>query len=60
METQKRVARENLDYAGKILKPGQEFECEVEHVEVLLAFGKIEPKKGEHGYKTRHMTARGE
>lgn len=58
METQKRVAREKLEYAGRVLGPGDEFDCEVEHVEVLLAFGKIEPKKGDAGYKTRHMTAR--
>lgn len=64
MKTQKRVVREKLDYAGKVLVPGDEFECEVDHVELLLAYGKIEPKKGEHGYsdpkpyKTRHMTAR--
>lgn len=66
METQKRVVREKLDYAGKVLKPGEEFDCEVQHVETLLAFGAIEPRKGEHGYieheqkgayKTRRMTA---
>ena len=59
METQKRVVREKVEYAGKVLSPGDSFDCEVQDVEVLLAFGKIEPKKGDHGYKTRHLTAQG-
>lgn len=58
METQRRVVKDKLEYAGRDLGPGDEFDCEVGHVELLLAFGKIEPKKGDPGYKTRHLTAR--
>jgi hypothetical protein len=60
MEMQKRVARDKLEYAGKVLKAGETFDCEAQDVEVLLAFEKIEPRKGEQGYKTRQMTARTE
>jgi hypothetical protein len=59
MDTQKMVVREKLDYAGKVLMPGDEFDCEVGHVELLLAFGKVEAPEPKRAYKTRHMTARG-
>lgn len=64
METQRRVVKDKLEYAGRNLRAGDSFDCELGHVELLLAFGKIEPVEGEEGfrptkgYRTREMKAR--
>lgn len=48
--TQTRTTKIPHEYWGKLLGVGEKFECEPEHVWLLLTMGRIEPEPGEEGY----------
>jgi hypothetical protein len=53
----KRIAKVAQEYAGRDLQPGDPFDVEPQHVELLLLLDRIEPEEGEPGYVARDMTA---
>jgi hypothetical protein len=48
-----RTSKTDHEYGGRQLKPGDVFDVEPQHVELLLAIGRIEPVEGEPGYGER-------
>lgn len=44
---QKRVSRVAQEYAGRQLQVGDTFECDAEHVGLLLAMGRVEREEGD-------------
>jgi hypothetical protein len=52
-----RISKVAHEYAGRQLSKGDKFECEEQHVNLLLAIGRLEPEEGEEGYQTRDMRA---
>jgi hypothetical protein len=46
----KRISKAHHEYARQALAPGDEFEVESKDIPLLLAIGRIEPKRGEPGY----------
>lgn len=54
----KMVAERTFPYRGRNLVPGQEFDCEDEHVATFIKIGhaKLKPREKQR-YKTRVMTA---
>ena len=55
----KRITKVPHEYAGRQWKVGEAFECEPQHVALMLMLGRIEPEEGEIGYEVRDMVAAG-
>lgn len=54
-----RVSKVEHEYAGRRLKVGERFDCEPQHVAMMLAIGRVEPEEGEPGYVGRDLQAGG-
>lgn len=46
-----RISKVDHEYGGRQLKAGERFDCEPQHVWLLLAIGRITPEEGEIGYQ---------
>lgn len=55
-----RISKTDHEYAGRQLKAGERFECEAQHVGLLLTLGRIEPEVGEPGYQLTQSEPRRE
>lgn len=50
----KRVSTAHHEYGGKQHKPGDQFEVEPAHIQLLLLLERIAPEAGEPGFKPKH------
>ena len=54
-----RISKDRHEYAGRWIEVGEEFDCEPQHVELMLVLGRIEPKEGERGHASKELAADG-